>query len=144
MFLKMKKYTIILKILYYLKLYTIVFYFAAILWYIRNKVPKKITTKDILELFYYNFLNVPTEDCIIIKMTDDELITRCKNNCPILNFSLNFNIDTKQSCKKISEGPCKFFLKKLDKNIKFIRNYNHIRPYEDGCEEIITINKKSS
>ena len=140
----MKKYTIPLKILYYLKLYTIGFYIAAIIWHIKNKVPKKITTKDILVLFYYNFLNVPKEDCIIIKITDDELITRCKNNCPILNFSLNFNIDTKQSCKKISEGPCKFFLKRLDKNIKFTRNYNYIRPYKDGCEEIITINKKAS
>ena len=111
------------------------------MWHIKNKIPKKITTKDILELFYYDFLNVPIEDCIIIKRTDNELVTRCKNNCPILNFSLNFKIDSKQSCKRISEGPCKLFLRKLDKNIKFIRNYDHIRPYKDDCEETIIISK---
>ena len=93
----MEKYILLLKILYHLKLFTMGFYFIAIIWHIKNKVPKKITTKDILELFYYDFLNVPIEDCKLIKMTDNELITRCKNNCPILNFSLNSDIDTRQS-----------------------------------------------
>ena len=137
----MEKYSLISKILYHLRLFTIGFYFAAFMWHIKNKIPKKITTKDILELFYYDFLNVPIEDCIIIKMTDNELVTRCKNNCPILNFSLKFRIDSKQSCKRISEEPCKLFLRKLDKNIKFIRNYDHIRPYKDDCEETIIISK---
>jgi len=137
----MEKYSLLLKILYHLRLYTIIFYFAVIMWHIKNKIPKKISTKDILELFYYDFLKVPIEDCEIIKMTNNELVARCKNDCPILNFSLKFSIDTNQSCKRISEGPCKLFLKKLDKNIKFIRNYDHIRPYNADCEETIIISK---
>lgn len=137
----MEKYNLISKILYHLRFFTIGFYFAVIIWHIKNKTPKNITTKDILELFYYDFLHVPIEDCEIIKMTDSELVTRCKNKCPILDFSLRYNIDTNQSCKRISEGPCKFFLKMLDKNIKFTRNYNHIRPYNEDCEETIIISK---
>ena len=76
-------------------------------------------------------------------MADNKLITRCKNECPILDFSLNLNIDTKKSCKQISEGPCKYVLRKLDKNIIFKRNYGHIRPYKEDCEEVITITNNS-
>jgi hypothetical protein len=92
-----------------------------------------------LKLFYYNFLGVQKEDCEVIKITDKELITRCKNRCPILELSKHLGIDTKKICKNISEGPCKYFLIKLNKNITFKRNYDHIRPYADDCKEIITL-----
>lgn len=130
----------ILKILYFLKFYEFRFYLLVHRWHQRNKKPMNITTKDIYELFYLDFLKVPSDDCEIIEMSEKKLITRCKNKCPILELSLYLNIDTKKSCKKISEGPCKYFLKKLDKNIIFKRNYNHIRPYDKNCEEEIIIN----
>ncbi len=131
---------IILRILYFLKFYEFGFYLLAYRWHKKNKKIKNITTKDIYELFYLDFLKVPPEDCEIVEMSEKRLITHCKNECPILELSLFLGIDTKKSCKKISEGPCKYFLKKLDKNIVFKRNYNHIRPYEKNCEEEIIIN----
>ena len=130
---------LILRILYHLGFYEIGFYLLAYRWHNRNKKLKNITTKDIYKLFYLDFLKVPPEDCKILEMSEKKLITRCKNECPILELSLYLNIDTKKSCKKISEGPCKYFLKKLDKNIVFKRNYFHIRPYEKSCEEEIII-----
>jgi hypothetical protein len=111
-------------------------------WHRRNTTPEVVTIKDVYKLFYLNFLKVPIEDCEIVEMTDEKLVTRCKNKCPILDFSQMMNIDTKKSCKKVSEGPCKFFLRKLDKNIFFKRNYNHIRPYFNNCEETIILKNK--
>lgn len=142
---QIEKYRLALKLLYYLRIFEIGFYIHAFKWYSKNKrkIPNKITTRDILKLFYFEFLKVPKEDCEIIEMTNNRLITRCKNKCPILDLSQVLNIDTKKSCRKISEGPCKYFLRKLDKNIKLKRNYGHIRPYKEDCEEVITINNDS-
>jgi len=139
---KIKIIRVILLCLYHFNLLQISFYYYALKWHLNNTTPKNITTKNILELFYYDFLNVPIEDCEIIEITDNKLTTRCKNVCPILEFSKEFSLDTKKSCKRLSEGPCKFFLKKLDKNIIFERNYDHIRPYKKNCEETIIIKKK--
>ena len=132
---------LILKLLYHLRIFEIVFYIFAFKWHLKNKrkIPNKISSRDILKLFYFDFLKVPKKDCETIEITDNKLIIRCKNKCPILDLSLNLNIDTKKSCRLISEGPCKYFLRKLDKNIIFKRNYDHIRPYKRDCEEVITI-----
>jgi len=136
---KLLKNRIILRLLYHFRIIELGFKLSAAYWHSTHKKPKNPTTKEILQLFYYDFLDVPKEDCKIIKITDKELVTRCKNKCPILELSLFLGIDTKKSCKRLSEGPCKFFLKKLNKNISFTRNYNHIRPYKEDCEETITI-----
>lgn len=133
------------KFLYHLRFFEIGFYIFAFKWHLKNKrrIQNRKTTRDIYELFYLDFLKIPKKDCVIIEITKNKLITRCKNRCPILDFSLSQDIDTKKSCKEISEGPCKYFLRKLDKNIIFKRNYNHIRPYSEDCEEEITIISES-
>lgn len=136
---------LILKFLYHLRIFEIGFYLFAFKWLSKNKgkIPKNKTTRDLYKIFYLDFLKVPIKDCKIIEITDNKLVTSCKNKCPILDFSLNLNIDTKESCRRISEGPCKYFLRKLDKNIVFKRDYNHIRPYKKDCVEIIIINNDS-
>jgi len=130
---------IILRLLYHFRLIGLGFKLSAVRWHSNHNTRKNPTTKEILKLFYFDFLGVPEEDCDIIKITDKEFITRCKNKCPILELSLYLGIDTKKSCKQISEGLCKFFLEEINKNITFKRNYDHIRPYKEDCEEIITI-----
>jgi hypothetical protein len=127
------------KLLYFLRFYEICFYFIAFEWHWRHKTPLEISTGDIYELFYLDFLKVPEKDCKIIEMSEKRLITRCKNECPILEISKVLGIDTRRSCKQVSEGPCKFFLRKLNRGIVFERNYGHIRPYAEDCEEIITL-----
>jgi len=100
------------KILYHLRFYDTFFYINALRWHFKHKKPDNITTKDILELFYLDFLRIPKKDCKIIEMTKSKLVTRCINDCPILDFSLALGLDTKISCKRISEGPCEYFLRK--------------------------------
>ena len=129
----------LLSSLYHLRVLEFCFYLSALYWHLTHKVPDKISTEDIYKLFYLDFLEIPEGDCAIIEMSEKKLVTRCKNSCPILSASMLLGIDTKISCKRLSEGPCKFFLRKFDKKIIFIRNYNHIRPYTDDCEETVII-----
>jgi len=126
--------------LYKIGFFEFVFYCNAILWLATHKKPKQITPKITLNVFL-KFLRVQKKDCQIVKVTKNQIIFRWKNKCPVLDISNYLKIDTKQSCKKISEPVCRFFLEHLSKNIEFKRNYNFIRPYQKSCEETITILK---
>ena len=136
---QIRKHRWFFKLLYFLRFYEISFYFMAFEWHTKHKTPSAISTEDIYEIFYLDFLKVPKKDCKIIEMSEKRLITRCMNDCPILEISKELRIDTRRSCKQVSEGPCKFFLRKLNRKIVFERNYDHIRPYTEDCEEIITL-----
>ena len=131
----------ILILFYYLRIGEIVFYLDALKWHMKHSIPRNITTRDIYKFFYIDFLGAKEDECRITYIDDNKIVTRCKNNCPILDYSLKINRDTREVCKRLSEGPCKYFLRKLNKNIVFIRNYNHIRPHAEDCEETIFIRR---
>ena len=131
----------ILIVFYYLRIGEILFYLSALKWHLKHSKTRDITTMDIYKFFYLDFLNATKDECKIIYQDDDKLVTRCKNNCPILDYSFQINKDTREVCKHLSEGPCKYFLRKLNKNIIFIRNYDHIRPHAEDCEETIIIKR---
>lgn len=95
--------------------------------------------EDVLKIFYIDFLRVDRKDIEIVNIGENELVTRCKNPCPILWLALRLKLDTKYVCREVSEPVCKYFLKKLNPKLVFERNYNHIRPYRESCEERIYI-----
>ncbi|MHA1378017.1 MAG: hypothetical protein ACTSRG_06510 [Candidatus Helarchaeota archaeon] len=128
-----------LKAFYKIGFFELIFYIQAFFWTLFHKIPKNIKTRDIFQIFYIQFLRVPVENCKIVEITDNKLVTRCDNECFILNLSLRLGLDTRESCKKISEGACKYFLNRINKNIVFKRNYNHIRPKSPSCEEEIIL-----
>jgi hypothetical protein len=93
--------------------------------------------EDVFELFYINFLKLKKEHVEIVKLTDKELITISRNPCPILKLTLLLKMDTRYTCRLISETVCKYVLKRMDPRLVFERDYNYIRPYKDGCLERI-------
>ena len=113
----------------------LIFYTYGFLWSLK---PRRATDmKEVLKLFYHNFLRLRNEDIEIVKLTDKELITISRNPCPILNLTLKLGLDTKHTCRIISEAVCKYVLKQINPKLQFERNYNHIRPYKNGCLERI-------
>ncbi|MEM1992305.1 MAG: hypothetical protein QXL13_06755 [Nitrososphaerota archaeon] len=113
----------------------IIFFVYGIVWTLKRRSAKSM--KDVYELFYLDFLRLNEKDVEVVKLDDDLLITRCKNPCPILNLSLSLKVDTKISCKIVSEPVCKYVLRKLNPRLAFERNYGHMRPYSESCEETI-------
>ncbi|MEM2111092.1 MAG: hypothetical protein QXX08_04350 [Candidatus Bathyarchaeia archaeon] len=112
-----------------------VFYIYGFLWTI---VPRKVNSmQDVLDLFYLDFLMVNRRNIEIVKLDEDELITRCNNPCPILKVALLLHLDTRYVCKEISETVSKYVLCKLNSKLTFQRNYDYIRPYKESCEERI-------
>jgi hypothetical protein len=112
-----------------------IFYFYGFLWTINLR--KVDSMKDVFKLFYIDFLRIDKRYIEIVKINENELVTRCKNPCPILKLSLFFNLNTRYVCKIISEPVCKYVLHKMNPRLVFERNYNHIRPYKESCEERI-------
>jgi hypothetical protein len=116
-----------------------IFYIYALIWSIKPR--KANSMKEVLDLFYLDFLRLNKSDVEVVKIDENELITRCRNPCPILRLSLMLDVDTRISCRIISEPVCKYVLHKLNPHLVFQRNYNHIRPYSDSCEERIYFEK---
>ena len=116
-----------------------IFYIYALIWTIKPR--KANSMKEVLDLFYLDFLRLNKSDVEVVKIDENELITRCRNPCPILKLSLILNVDTRISCRIVSEPVCKYVLHKLNPHLVFQRNYNHIRPYSDSCEERIYFEK---
>jgi hypothetical protein len=113
----------------------LIFYLYGFLWTL--KLRRIETMEDVFELFYINFLKLKKEHVEIVKLTDKELITISRNPCPILKLTLLLKMDTRYTCRLISETVCKYVLKRMDPRLVFERDYNYIRPYKDGCLERI-------
>lgn len=128
------------RLIFYLKLVPVylglvIFYLYGILWALK---PRKVKSmKDVLELFYYNFLFLKPQYIDVVKLTNNELITISRNPCPILKLSMFLGLDTRFTCRIISETVCKYVIRKLDSSLVFERDYSYIRPYKNGCLEKI-------
>ncbi|MCS7112041.1 MAG: hypothetical protein N3D82_01465 [Ignisphaera sp.] len=119
-----------------------IFYIYAFLWLARPRRAR--TIEDVYKLFYIDFLMLDERDVEIVKMREYELITRCRNPCPVLKLAQHLNLDTRFVCRVVSEPVCKYVLRRLNPSIVFERNYNYIRPYADGCEERIYIERQKN
>ncbi len=110
-----------------------VFYAYGLLWTLK---PRRVEdVEDVLSQFYYGFLRLRKEDVEVIRLTRDELVTISRNPCPILELSLRLGLDTRHTCRVVSETVCRFVLKRMDPRLRFWRDYERIRPYSDGCLE---------
>jgi len=120
-------------------LFRVVGFFMSFTWLRAHKPPPPRTMADVLRIFYLEFLRVPVQNCEVVKLTSTELVTRCNSDCPILDFARQINIDTRDMCRVISEPMSNWFMRLLNKQLKFTRNYQFIRPYSPACEETISI-----
>lgn len=112
-----------------------VFYVYGFLWTLK---PRRVETmSDLLNLFYYEFLGLKKEYVEVVKITSNELVTISRNPCPILRLTLFIGLDTRYTCKLVSEPVCRYVLKRMNPRLVFERNYDYIRPYRDGCMERI-------
>jgi hypothetical protein len=123
-------------------LFNMVGFFMAFTWLRAHKNPRPRSMEGVLRLFYHDFLRVPPENCEVINLTRNELVTRCDSDCPILDFARQINVDTRDVCRAISEPMSNWFMRLLNNRLTFTRNYGMIRPYSPQCEETITYRDK--
>lgn len=116
-----------------------VFYSYGFIWTLK---PRRIKTmRDVFELFYIRFLRLEREHVEILELNDSELVTVSRNPCPILRLTLMLGMDTRYTCRLVSETVCRYVLKRMDPRLVFERDYSRIRPYWNGCLERIYLKK---
>jgi len=107
-------------------------------WWSRNKkdkYPGKSLMERALQLFYLDYLRVSKEKCEVVELSDERLVTKCTNFCPVYFLTQFFHLETRYVCGIVSEPASKKFIKNL--GLEFTRDYNHIRPYTNSCKEVI-------
>jgi hypothetical protein len=93
---------------------------------------------DGYEWFYEKYLKVSLpNDGEIVEYSENKIVMRWWNPCPTLEACKKFGLDTREICKKAYQRPVQEFLQQINSHLRFDRNYEHIRPYADYCEEII-------
>ncbi|MEM2208192.1 MAG: hypothetical protein QXG17_05830 [Sulfolobales archaeon] len=117
------------------------FFAYALVWLLGAR--KVISIDDVVNTFYIDFLRLRREYVEVVRVSECEVVTRCRNPCPILFLALKRGLDTRYVCQVVSEPVCKYVLKKLNPEIIFERNYGWIRPYSESCEERIYIKQCS-
>jgi len=74
---------------------------------------------------------------------------QARNFCPYLEAFKRMRIkpeDSVRLCQQVLERPCQVIVGKVNPNIRFFRDYGHVRPLADYCDEtmIIRASKDSS
>lgn len=70
--------------------------------------------KELLELFYYDFLRLKRECVVVVEPGENRLVTVSRNPCPILRLALTLRLDTRFVCKVIPETVCRFVLERIE------------------------------
>ena len=82
-------------------------------------------------------LNIAECEAPIIEKTSDRIVFHSVNFCPTLEACKILNLDTRHICQLYNEKSTDAFIKQINPNLKFCRNYEKLRPYSDYCEEMI-------
>ncbi|MEM0065857.1 MAG: hypothetical protein QXT76_00515 [Sulfolobales archaeon] len=113
------------------------FFAYALVWLLGAR--KVISIDDVVNTFYIDFLRLRREYVEVVRVSECEVVTRCRNPCPILSLALKRGLDTRYVCREVSEPVCRYVLRKLNPDLVFERNYEWIRPYSESCEERIAL-----
>jgi tRNA(Arg) A34 adenosine deaminase TadA len=84
-------------------------------------------------------LDISEDEAPIAKLNKHELVFHSRNGCPTLEACKILGLDTRRVCKLYNEGATREMMKAIDPRLSFNRNYGHLRPYSNHCEEMITL-----
>lgn len=86
-------------------------------------------------------IGIAEKEAPIIEKTDDRLVFRSENPCPVLDACDILGLDTRVVCRLYTEEATDALIKKLNPQLKFTRNYARLRPDNPFCEEIIELRR---
>lgn len=84
----------------------------------------------------------PRLDAKIVKKTEDTIVTRWFNYCPVLEACKATGWDTRDICRRVYHRPNQVLLSAIDPRLVFDRDYSAVRPHGKYCEETITVKKR--
>jgi tRNA(adenine34) deaminase len=111
-------------------------------WYAEHGHCLVIDGEDPLNAAYRVFLQklgITEDQAPIVRCDEKHLILHSRNYCPTLEACNLLGLDTRFVCKYLTEKPTTDLIRQIHPKLKFKRNYRHLRPYSDYCEEMIIL-----
>ena len=111
-------------------------------WYKENKDKihlKGSNVRKAYTLLLIEYLGLNPEEVPVVYENEGKIVWRSYNFCPVLEACKRLRMDTREVCKKAEEKSVQVLISKINPNLRFSRNYEKIRPYEEYCEEIIEL-----
>ncbi len=96
-----------------------------------------VSPRQAFELFFSDYIGVDLADLPIEEESDDRITWLSLNPCSTLDACVKLGLDTRPVCRAVYEKPVQFFLSRLDPNLRFVRDYEQIRPHAPHCSETI-------
>lgn len=90
-------------------------------------------------IFFVDYLGLNPKEVPIVDRTEKQLVIHSHNFCPVHHACEELGLDTRMVCKAIYERPVNDLFGKIHPALRFVRNYEAIRPYTWYCEELIQL-----
>ncbi len=95
------------------------------------------TPRRAYELFLLEYLGLAEKEVPVTLDTKSEIEWLSYNRCLTLETCKTLKFDTRIICRRIYEKSTQAFMSQIDPQLRFLRNYQEIRPYSPYCKEMI-------
>ena len=90
--------------------------------------------RNAYRLFFEFYLKIDLAEVPILFEDDTRIVWKSYNFCSMLEACQELGISTRKVCRH-SEESLHLFGRAFHPHLRFARNYDHIRPYQDSCME---------
>lgn len=108
-------------------------------WFKKNYQSTKVisTPRRAYELFLLEYLGLSEKEVPVTLNTKSEIEWLSYNRCLTLETCKKLSLDTRIICRRIYEKSTQAFMSQINPQLRFLRNYQEIRPYSSHCKEMI-------
>jgi tRNA(Arg) A34 adenosine deaminase TadA len=98
---------------------------------------RPVTPRRAFELLFFEYMGLDPRSLEVTTDNEDEIAWVSRNLCLTLGACAALGLDTRTVCRGAYEKSTQAFLSRPDPELRFLRSYERIRPYADGCWESI-------
>ncbi|MHB0870081.1 MAG: nucleoside deaminase [Chloroflexota bacterium] len=88
-------------------------------------------------MLFFRYMGITEDDLPVAAESDSEIVWLSRNPCPTLEACKAIGLDTRRVCRAAYERSTQAFLSEMDARLRFLRDYNEIRPHAAHCREAI-------
>ncbi len=89
------------------------------------------------ETVFFRYMGLRPEELPILRESDDEIVWSSRNPCPTLEACRQLGLDTRVVCRGAYEKSTQALVSRVDPQLRFLRDYDEIRPASHHCVERI-------
>jgi tRNA(Arg) A34 adenosine deaminase TadA len=96
-----------------------------------------VTPRRAYEILFREYMGLPLSDLLVTAESETAMTWLSRNRCPTLEACAALGLDTRVVCRAVYEKSTQALLSGLDPRLRFLRDYEEIRPYALHCRESI-------